>query len=445
MADDPTETKILELAKKEKVQFVQIQFMDLLGFVKTVTIPTTKLERALHEGVVFDGSSVVGYATIEESDMRAHPVPETFRIFPWTSGDLKTAGIVCNVYDSKGNRFTGDPRYVLERVMKQARTMGYVPQTGPEYEFFLFKMGPDGRPTATPSDSGRYFEQLPVDAGELVRKRASLYGNEMGFDVEASHHEVAPGQHELDLRYADAMTSADRVLFLKHLIRTVALEHGLHASFMPKPIFGVNGTGMHVHQSLLTPDGGNAFFDPTAKWELSELMLHYLAGILAFARETCAVVASWVNSYKRLVPGYEAPVYICWANKNRSAMVRIPQGRGMSTRMEVRNPDSAGNPYLQYAAMVAAGLAGIEKKLEPPGPIETDLYALTAAERRKLGVASLPGNLEDALDELERSELMRETLGAHVFTHFLYLKRQEWDDYRVRVTDYELAKFLPTL
>ena len=445
MADDPKEMRILETAKKEKVGFVQVQFMDLLGFVKTVTIPTTKLERALTEGVVFDGSSVVGYATIEESDMRACPVPETCRVFPWPSGDLKTAGIVANIYDSKGNRFAGDPRYVLERVVKHARELGYVPHTGPEYEFFLFKLDGNGRPIPKPSDSGRYFEQLPMDAGEAVRKKVSMYANEMGFDAEASHHEVAPGQHEIDLRYSDAMTSADRVMSLKHAIRTVALEHGLHATFMPKPLFGVNGSGMHVHQSLLTPDGENAFFDPTAKHELSELMMHYLAGALVHARETCALLASWVNSYKRLVPGYEAPVYICWANRNRSAMVRIPQGRGMSTRMEVRNPDPAGNPYLQYAGMIAAGLAGIEKKLEPPGPVETDIYALTAAERRKLGIASLPGSLEEALDELEGSELMRETLGSHIFPHYLYIKRQEWDDYRIRVTDYELDRFLPIL
>jgi glutamine synthetase len=316
---------------------------------------------------------------------------------------------------------------------------------GPEYEFFLFKREPDGQPTNVPSDAGRYFEQLPMDEGEAVRKRVSLYANAMGFDAEASHHEVAPGQHEVDLRYADAMTSADRVLSLKHLIRTVALEHGLYASFMPKPIYGVNGSGMHVHQSLITPDGRNAFHDPSAKHEMSDVMRQYLAGILASARETCAILASWVNSYKRLVPGFEAPVYISWANRNRSALVRIPNGRGISTRMEVRNPDSAGNPYLQYAAMIAAGLAGIDRGLDPPEPIETDIYALSATERRKLGIASLPGSLEESLDEVERSELMRETLGAHVFTHFLYVKRKEWDDYRVRVTDYEIERFLPIL
>jgi len=445
MADEPVENRILDLAKREKVQFIQLQFMDLLGFGKTVSVPTTKLERALEEGVVFDGSSVVGYATIEESDMRARPVPETFRIFPWTSGALKSAGFVCNVYDAKGERFTGDPRYILERVMERARGMGYVPHTGPEYEFFLFRPGPDGRPTTTPSDTGRYFEQLPVDAGEAVRQTTCLYANEMGFDAEASHHEVAPGQHEIDLRYADAITSADRVLTLKHAIRTVALQHGLFASFMPKPIQAVNGSGMHVHQSLITPAGENVFHDPAARWEMSELMMHYLAGVLHHAREDCALLASWVNSYKRLVPGYEAPVYISWANKNRSALCRIPAGRGISTRVEVRNPDPAGNPYLQYAAMIAAGLAGIERKRDPPGPVETDIYALSAAERKRLGIASLPGSLEEALDEFEGSELMRETLGAHVFTHFLYLKRKEWDEYRTRVTDYELARFLPIL
>jgi len=445
MAEDTPERRVLTAAKEQKVHFVQLQFMDLLGFVKTVSIPTSKLERALEEGVVFDGSSVVGYATIEESDMRARPVPETFRVLPWTRDDLRTGGMVCNVYDARGGRFAGDPRYVLERVMAKARERGWVPHTGPEYEFFLFRRDADGRPTNIPGDRGRYFELLPMDTGESVRKRVCLYANEMGFDAEASHHEVAPGQHEIDLRYADAVTSADRVLSLKHAIRTVALEHGLHATFMPKPIFGVNGSGMHVHQSLITPEGDNVFHDPAARDELSETMLHYLAGILKRARENCAILASWVNSYKRLVPGYEAPVYICWANKNRSALVRIPAGRGVSTRMEVRNPDPAGNPYLQYASMIAAGLDGIEHRLDPPEPVEQDIYSLTPMERRKIGIASLPGNLEEAIGELEGSSLLKETLGSHVFNHYLHLKRKEWDDYRIRVTDYELETLLPIL
>jgi glutamine synthetase len=349
------------------------------------------------------------------------------------------------VFNANGDRFTGDPRYVLERTMERAREKGWIPHMGPEYEFMLFKIGADGRSTVLPSDRGRYFEQLPMDKGEAVRNQACLYANAMGFDAEASHHEVAPGQHEIDLRYAEALTSADRVLTLKHAIRTVALSHGFHATFMPKPVFGVNGTGMHVHQSLISPEGVNIFHDPDAKWEMSDAMTHYLAGILTHARATCALLASWVNSYKRLVPGYEAPVYISWANRNRSALVRIPAGRGISTRMEVRNPDPAGNPFLQYAAMIAAGLDGIENGLEPPEPIETDIYRLGAPEREKLGIQSLPGSLEEALRELEASPLLRETLGSHVFTHFLYLKGQEWDEYRVRVTDYEVEKYLPVL
>ncbi len=445
ISNDVQQAKVLEIAKKEKVNFIQLQFMDLLGFVKTVTIPVTKLDSAMDDGVVFDGSSVTGYAEIEESDMRVRPDASTFRIFPWTSGDLKSAGIVCNVYDASGKRFSGDPRFVLEQATKKARDMGYVSYMGPEYEFFLFKIDQSNNPTTFPCDFGRYFEQLPMDSGEVVRKETILYLNEMGFEAEAAHHEVAPGQHEIDLRYTDAISSADRVLTLKHAIKTVALKHGLHASFMPKPIVDINGSGMHVHQSLMTPTGENVFFEPTSKWELSDLCRWYIGGILQFARETCAILSSWINSYKRLVPGYEAPVYISWANKNRSALIRVPAGRGQSARLEVRNPDSAGNPYLQYAVMLAAGLRGIEKKIEPPAPIETNIYALGAKEKTKLGIGCLPSSMDEALDELEKSELMRETLGAHIWTNYLYLKRQECDEYRLHVSDWELNKYLPIL
>ncbi len=419
--------------------------MDILGTVKTVTIPVAQLEKALDDGILFDGSSIVGYATIEESDLRARPDASTFKVYPWTSGELKTAGMVCSIYDHRGERFSGDPRYVLERQMKRAREMGYVYNTGPEYEFFLFKFDERGRPTNTPSDAGRYFDQLPLNPGEVVRKKATLYFDAMSFEVEASHHEVAPGQHEIDLRYADALTSADRVLVIKHGLKTVALEHGLHATFMPKPKYDQNGSGMHVHQSLTTLEGKNAFFEPTEKYELSDICRWFIGGVLHYARETCAILASWVNSYKRLVPGFEAPVYISWANLNRSALVRVPSGRGMTTRIEVRNPDPAGNPYLQYSAMLAAGLQGIEERIEPQGPVETDIYRLTGAERQKLGIRSLPGSLEEALKELEASELMRETLGAHIWTHFLYVKGQEWDEYRTQVTDWELERFLDLL
>ncbi len=445
MAEEDPKTWVMARAKEERVKFVQLQFMDILGTVKTVTIPTTRLEKALEEGILFDGSSIVGYATIEESDLRAQPDPATFRVYPWTADDEKTAGMVCRIYDPRGERFPGDPRYVLERVMEKAAEMGYVYNTGPEYEFFLFRFDADGRPTNVPSDAGRYFDQMPLDAGEVVRKKATLYFDALGFEVEASHHEVAPGQHEIDLRYADALTSADRVLMIKHGLKAVALEHDLHATFMPKPLHGQNGSGMHVHQSLTTLDGESAFHDPASEDELSDRCRWFIGGVLRHDRETCGVLASWVNSYKRLVPGYEAPVYISWANLNRSALVRVPSGRGLKTRLEVRNPDPAGNPYLQYSAMLAAGLAGIRDQEEPPRPVETDIYALTGAERQKLGIRSLPGDLQAALRELRESELMRETLGAHVWTHFLYVKEQEWDEYRTQVTGWELERYLELL
>lgn len=431
--------------KSEDVKFVLMQFMDILGIVKNIALPSNQLEKALDEGVAFDGSSIVGYATIEESDMRAMPDMSTFRILPWTSGDMKSAGIVCNIHEHDSKRFSGDPRYVLERVMKRAAEKGYVFNTGPEYEFFMFKVDESGNPTTIPCDAGGYFDLLPLDEGDTVRKTTTHLLNAMGFEVEASHHEVAPGQHELDLRYVDAMTSADRVLVLKNVIRTVALEHNLHATFMPKPIQGINGSGMHVHQSLITKDNVNAFYDPGGDNQLSDLARWYIGGALTHARSTCAILASWTNSYKRLVPGYEAPVYISWANRNRSALIRVPPDRGMKTRAEVRNPDPAGNPYLQYAVMLAAGLDGIENKIEPPDPVEVDIYKLPSKERDRLGIGSLPANLDEALDELEASTMVRETLGAHIMTHFLYIKREEWDKFRTQVTEWETENFLRIL
>ncbi|MEE8183646.1 MAG: glutamine synthetase family protein [Thermoplasmata archaeon] len=442
---DEKKDAILKTVEDEGVKFVLIQFMDILGIVKSITLPGNQLERALDNGVVFDGSSIVGYATIEESDMRALPDPSTFRILPWTSGDTKCAGIVCNIHEASGDRFSGDPRYVLEMMMEKAAEGGHIFNTGPEYEFFLFKIDENGNPTTTPGDAGGYFDLLPLDEGDMVRKKTTHLLNALGYEVEASHHEAAPGQHEIDLRYTDAMTSADRVLTLKNAIRTVALEHSLHATFMPKPIFGINGSGMHTHQSLITKDGKNAFYDPDGEYQLSDTARWFLGGALAHARETCAILASWTNSYKRLVPGYEAPVHVSWANRNRSALIRVPPDREMKTRIEVRNPDPAGNPYLQYAVMLAAGLHGIENKIEPSGPVEVDIYKLPSKERQRLGIGSLPTNLEEALDELEGSDLMRETLGAHIMTHFLYIKRGEWDKYRIQVTEWETENFLRIL
>ncbi|NPA75692.1 MAG: glutamine synthetase [Euryarchaeota archaeon] len=436
------QAEVIERIKKEDVRYVHLQFMDILGQVKSVMIPASMLEKALSEGIVFDGSSIVGYATIDESDMRAIPDPRTLEIIP---DDTHSATIICDVYTSDGKRFPGDPRYVLQKILKEAESMGFGFYTGPEFEFFLLKMK-DGKPLLEPNDHAGYFDYGPIDQGERVRSEIIGILEGMGYNPEAAHHEVSPGQHEIDLRYDYALKIADRILTLKATIKSVSLRHGLYATFMPKPFYGINGTGMHVHQSLLSVDGEeNKFYDPDERWELSELALHYIAGLLTHAEEMTAVLNSWVNSYKRLVPGYEAPVYISWANRNRSALIRVPAGRGMKTRMELRNPDPAGNPYLQFAVMLAAGLDGIKKKLEPPEPVEQNIFAMSEEERAKTGIKSLPESLGEALHHFSRSELMREVLGEHLFSHFLYVKRKEWEEYRAQVTRWELERLLPIL
>ena len=433
---------ILKVVKEKGVKYIHLQFMDILGQVKSVMIPQIMLEKALNEGIIFDGSSIAGYATIDESDMRAVPDPSTFQIMP---DDPRTATIICDTYLPNGKRFEGDPRFVLQRMLEKAESKGFKFVTGPEFEFFLFKME-DGKPTLQPNDYGGYFDFGPVDQGEEVRKEIIGIFADMNYMPEAAHHEVAPGQHEIDLRYGYALTIADRILTLKAMIKRVALKYGLYATFMPKPVFGINGTGMHVHQSLLTLDcEGNTFYDPNGRWELSDVALHYIGGILKHADETTAILNSWVNSYKRLVPGYEAPVYISCANLNRSALIRVPAGRGMKTRIELRNPDPAGNPYLQFAVMLAAGLDGIDKRIEPPEPVEHNIYAMTPEERRKIGIKSLPESLGEALHHLSRSEFMKNILGEHVFNHFLYVKRREWEEYRAQVTQWEIEKLLPIL
>ena len=438
-----TNEEILQTVKKEGVKFVQMQFMDILGTVKNVTIPAAKLGKALDEGIFFDGSSVLGYATIEESDMRLKPDPNTFVIIPWTEDSMKTARMVCNVYDHEGNRFEGDPRFALERVMKRAREKGWIFYTAPEYEFFLFTLE-NGAPTTKPSDYGGYFD-LMRDRGDSVRKEIVTYLDAMGFEVEASHHEVAPGQHEIDLKYSDAITSADRVAMMKYVTKSVAYRHGLYATFMPKPIYGVNGSGMHVHQSLMTSGEKNAFYDPKGPYKLSKTCLQFIAGQLKYAKEICAVLASSVNSYKRLVPGYEAPVYISWANRNRSAYIRVPSGRGIRTRIELRSPDPAGNPYLQFTVMLAAGLRGIEEGIDPPEPVEKDIYRMTQDEREAAGIETLPESLGQALECMRRSSLVKEALGEHLFTHFLYIKGKEWDEYKTQVHSWEIERLLPAL
>jgi len=433
---------ILNRVKKDNIKFIQLQFTDILGAVKNISIPAYQLEKAIEEGIFFDGSSVLGYATIEESDMRLMPEIETFCMLPWISNNMKTIRIICKVYTSDRKRFSGDPRFVLENIVNKAKARKYVFNVGPEYEFFLMQTE-NGRPTVIPSDHGTYFD-LMCDKGDEIRKEIVEYLTLMNFAVEASHHEVAPGQHEIDLKYADAITSADRVAMMKYVTKTIALSHNLYATFMPKPIYGVCGSGMHTHMSLMNKKK-NIFYDENDKYQLSDKAYYFIGGLLKYAKETCGIMASWVNSYKRLVPGYEAPVYISWANKNRSALIRVPAGKGMSTRVELRNPDPAGNPYLQFALMLAAGLEGIDKKHIPPEAIEQDIYKLSIEERKKLKIESLPENLGHALALMKESKLVKNTLGEHLFNHYLYVKTQEWESYRSRVTEWEIENLLPIL
>jgi len=438
-----TPEEIIKLADKENLRYFYFQFTDIRGTVKSVMIPRNRLERVLEEGVLFDGSSILGYATIEESDMRAFPDYSSFEILPWTSDGGKAGRFVCSVMTPEGKPFDGDPRYVLKKQLEKLHKMGMEFFVGPEFEFFLLE-NKDGK--YVPHDSAGYFDFGPLDKGELVKKEILLYLNQLNYEPEAAHHEVAPGQHEIDLRYSQALKMADKIITLKTAIKTVAMRHGLYATFMPKPIFGVNGTGMHVHQSIMNPEGTvNMFWDEKDTNGLSDMAYHYLGGILKHAVEMSAIIASWVNSYKRLVPGYEAPVYISWANKNRSALVRVPAGTNLRKRFEFRAPDSAGNPYLQFAVLLASGLDGINRKIDPPEPIEQDIFHLTLEERKKLGIDSLPESLGEALHHLRNSQFMREVLGDHVYSNFIYIKQKEWDSFRSWVTDWEINNLLPIL
>jgi len=438
-----TPEEIIKVADKENLKYFYFQFTDIRGTVKSVMIPRNRLERVLEEGVLFDGSSILGYATIEESDMRAFPDYSSFEILPWTSDGGKAGRFVCSVMTPEGKPFDGDPRYVLKKQLEKLHKMGMEFFVGPEFEFFLLE-NRDGK--YVPHDSAGYFDFGPLDKGELVKKEILLYLNQLNYEPEAAHHEVAPGQHEIDLRYSQALKMADKIITLKTAIKTVAMRHGLYATFMPKPIFGVNGTGMHVHQSIMNPEGTlNMFWDEKDSNGLSDMAYHYLGGILKHAVEMSAIIASWVNSYKRLVPGYEAPVYISWANKNRSALVRVPAGTNLRKRFEFRAPDSAGNPYLQFAVLLASGLDGINRKIDPPEPIEQDIFHLTLEERKKLGIDSLPESLGEALHHLRNSQFMREVLGDHVYSNFIYIKQKEWDSFRSWVTDWEINNLLPIL
>lgn len=434
---------IIDLAAESGVQFLRLQFTDILGVNKNVEIPASRLEKALAGDVLFDGSSIEGFVRTIESDMLLRPDLRTFRVFPWGNAEQRVGRLICDIVLPDGTPFPGDPRGVLRRQLSRAAERGYEMQTGVEVEFFLFKQRPDGRPSTDTHDVGSYFDLTPVDQGEDARRAIVDALEQMGFAIEAAHHEVAPGQHEIDLRSSDALQTADDIATLRFVVRHVARQFGLHASFMPKPLFGHAGSGMHTHQSL-SRKGENAFHDPDGDFGLSTVAHQYIAGLLAHAEALCAITNPLVNSYKRLVNGLEAPMHVSWSIKNRSPLVRVPMRRGSGTRVELRSPDPSSNPYLALAVMLAAGLDGIERGLEPREPVDGDIAALSHRERRRLRVDELPRDLNSACDALERDDVIRAALGEHVSRHYLAAKRQEWREYGMQVSSWELARYLGT-
>jgi glutamine synthetase len=434
---------VLKMAKEHDVKFIRLWFTDILGFLKSFAITVEELQGALEDGVGFDGSSIEGFARIDESDMVAMPDPLTFCMLPWRPKENTVARMFCDILRPGGQPFDGDPRYVLKRNLKRAADLGYALYVGPELEYFYFEDAESPKPL----DQGGYFDLTPMDVAIDLRRETILALEEMGIGVELSHHEVAPSQHEIDLRYTDGLTMADNVMTYRIVVKQVAQRHGVYATFMPKPIFGVNGNGMHVHQSLFKGDR-NAFFDKDDEYHLSKIGKCYLAGLLEHAPEITAITSQWVNSYKRLIPGYEAPVYISWARRNRSDLIRIPEyqpGKENATRVEFRSPDPACNPYLAFSVMLAAGLDGIEKEYELPDPVEENVFEMAEEERVRRGIGTLPGNLLEAIELTEGSELVKRALGDHVFYTFIKNKKIEWDLYRTQVTDYELKRYLPIL
>jgi glutamine synthetase len=438
-----TKAQILERVRREKIKFMRLQFTDILGTIKNVEIPDRQFEDALDGKIMFDGSSIEGFVRIEESDMYLRPDPSTFCVFPWAAPTGENvARIICDIYTPDGAPFAGCPRTTLKKVIALAATKGYQMKAGPEAEFFLFQTK-NGAPTTESHDAASYFDLSPVDLGEDVRREIVLALEAMGFQVEAAHHEVAPGQHEIDFRYDDVLTTADNVSTFRFVVKNVAIRNGLHATFMPKPIYGINGSGMHTHMSLFS-NNTNIFFDAGAPMQLSQTCLGYIGGILRHAKGFCAITNPLVNSYKRLVPGYEAPTNIAWSEKNRSPLVRVPAARGTATRIELRMPDPSCNPYLALAVMLRAGLDGIDKQIDPGPPINKNIFEMSHRERRHLRIDELPGNLSEALDELEKDDLVRDTLGDHLFEHFLAAKRAEWHDYIRHVSPWEIDRYLST-
>ena len=437
------EQDVFNVVKEKEVSFIQFWFTDVLGILKSFAVTPSELEEGVTEGMGFDGSSIEGFARIEESDMIAKPDPTTFQFLPWRPGDKPVARMFCDILQPDGTPYEGDPRYVLKRVLKKAADKGYTYYVGPELEYFYF----ESNEAPKTIDKGGYFDTRPLDLGSDLRRETIFALQDMGIQIEYSHHEVAPSQHEIDMRFDEGLKMADKTMTLKIVVKEIARQQGYYATFMPKPIFGENGSGMHTHQSLFRGED-NTFFDANDQNNLSAIGKSYIAGIMRHAREITAISNQWVNSYKRLVPGYEAPVYVSWARRNRSALVRVPMykpGKEKATRMEFRSPDPVCNPYLAFAVMLAAGLKGIEENYLPPDPVEEDIYEMDEAARARAGIDSLPGSLFEAIQEVEKSELVRETLGDHIFNKFIENKKIEWDCYRTHVSQFEIDKYLPTM
>ena len=436
-----TKEDIIRLVEEEDVEFIRLQFTDLFGNLKNIAVTASQLDRVLSNKCMFDGSAIDGFARIEESDMYLYPDLSTLEIFPWRPQQGKVARMICDVYRPNGQPFEGDPRYVLKRAVQQAEDMGYTFEVGPECEFFLFNTDENTMPTTNTHEQAGYFDIGPLDFGENARRDIVMNLEDMGFVIEASHHEMAPAQHEIDFKYDEALNTADNIMTFKMAVRTIARRHGLHATFMPKPKFGVNGSGMHINMSL-QKDGKNIFQDASDPNGLSEEAYYFIGGIMRHIKGMAAITNPLVNSYKRLVPGYEAPIYIAWSATNRSPLIRIPVTRGAGTRVELRCPDPAANPYLVLAVCLEAGLDGIRNQITPPDAVTENVFEMQLQQRAKLGIESLPGDLEQAVEELEKDDYIKNVLGGHITEKYLEAKRAEWADYRAQVTEWEIEKYL---
>lgn len=438
-----TREDIIQQVKEKDVRYLRLMFTDIFGTIKNVEVPISQLNKVLDNKMMFDGSSIEGFVRIEESDMYLHPDLNTWLVFPWGGENGTIARLICDVYTPSGEPFLGDPRANLKRMVEEMKGLGFSKfNLGPEPEFFLFKLDSNGEPTMDLNDNGGYFDLAPTDLGENCRRDIVLELEKLGFEIEASHHEVAPGQHEIDWKYADAVEACDNIQTFKLVVKTIARKHGLHATFMPKPVFGIAGSGMHFNLSLFTEDGQNAFYDENESMKLSKVCKHFVAGILSHAKGLTAVCNPTVNSYKRLVPGYEAPVYIAWSGQNRSPLIRIPESRGVSTRVELRSVDPAANPYLAMATILAAGLSGIKQNLPVPAPIDRNIYAMSSTERQAAGIEDLPSSLSRAISYLAEDEVVKNALGKHIYANFVEAKKLEWTAYRSQVTQWELDQYL---